>query len=100
MADASFALKRRWDDDVVFRNQVGLRFATRQGRGLQGCWRTSAPCLVAGVLCCGDVADSVRPTPCASHVRQARGEPKAQKRFINDTIRNDFHRRFIDRYIK
>ena len=44
-------VKRRWDDDVVFRNQ-------------------------------------------------ARGEPKAQKRFINDTIRSDFHRRFLTRYIK
>ncbi|KAK9803433.1 hypothetical protein WJX73_000094 [Symbiochloris irregularis] len=46
-----FQVKRRWDDDVVFRNQT-------------------------------------------------RGEPKAQKRFINDTIRNDFHRRFLSRYIK
>eukprot|EP00884_Botryococcus_braunii_P006143 jgi/Botrbrau1/1552/Bobra.0107s0040.1 len=48
---SSFTVKRRWDDDVVFRNQ-------------------------------------------------SRGEPKPQKRFINDTIRNDFHRRFLDRYIK
>ena len=44
-------VKRRWDDDVVFKNQ-------------------------------------------------ARGEPKVQKRFINDTIRSDFHRRFLTRYIK
>lgn len=49
--DPSFALKRRWDDDVVFRNQT-------------------------------------------------RGEPKAQKRFINDTIRNDFHKRFLERYVR
>ena len=49
--DASFQVKRRWDDDVVFKNQ-------------------------------------------------ARGEPKLQKRFINDTIRNDFHKRFLTRYIK
>uniref|UniRef100_A0A7S1SNE1 Cwf15/Cwc15 cell cycle control protein n=1 Tax=Tetraselmis chuii TaxID=63592 RepID=A0A7S1SNE1_9CHLO len=49
--DASFGVKRRWDDDVVFKNQ-------------------------------------------------ARGEPKAQRRFINDTIRSDFHRRFLNRYIK
>ena len=47
----AFQVKRRWDDDVVFKNQ-------------------------------------------------ARGEPKAQKRFINDTIRNDFHKRFLTRYIK
>jgi len=50
-ADPSFGVKRRWDDDVVFKNQ-------------------------------------------------ARGEPKAQRRFINDTIRSDFHRRFLNRYIK
>eukprot|EP00249_Psilotum_nudum_P025258 c2955_g1_i1 orf=190-888(+) len=47
----SFAVKRRWDDDVVFKNQ-------------------------------------------------ARGEPKVPKRFINDTIRNDFHRRFLNKYMK
>lgn len=49
--DGTFAVKRRWDDDVVFKNQ-------------------------------------------------ARAEPKQQRRFINDTIRSDFHRRFLDRYIK
>ncbi|KAK9104211.1 hypothetical protein Scep_021055 [Stephania cephalantha] len=48
---ASFNVKRRWDDDVVFKNQ-------------------------------------------------ARGETKAPKRFINDTIRNDFHRKFLHKYMK
>ena len=48
---AAFGLKRRWDDDVVFRNQT-------------------------------------------------RDEPKQQRRFINDTIRSDFHRRFLNKYIK
>ncbi|XP_074572399.1 uncharacterized protein LOC141828900 isoform X2 [Curcuma longa] len=48
---ASFNVKRRWDDDVVFKNQ-------------------------------------------------ARGESKAPKRFINDTIRNDFHRKFLQKYMK
>lgn len=47
----SFAVKRRWDDDVVFKNQ-------------------------------------------------ARGELKPAKRFINDTIRNDFHRKFLNKYMK
>ncbi|XP_027336015.1 protein CWC15 homolog [Abrus precatorius] len=47
----SFNVKRRWDDDVVFKNQ-------------------------------------------------ARGETKAAKRFINDTIRNDFHRKFLQKYMK
>ena len=46
-----FRTKRRWDDDVVFRNQ-------------------------------------------------ARDEPKVGKRFINDTIRSDFHKRFLNKYIK
>mmetsp|Transcript_11986 Transcript_11986/g.25533 ORF Transcript_11986/g.25533 Transcript_11986/m.25533 type:complete len:267 (-) Transcript_11986:55-855(-) len=45
-----FAVKRRWDDDVVFRNQT-------------------------------------------------RNAPKKQKRFINDTIRSDFHKRFLNKYI-
>ncbi|XP_049342843.1 uncharacterized protein LOC125807110 [Solanum verrucosum] len=47
----SFSVKRRWDDDVVFKNQ-------------------------------------------------ARGELKVAKRFINDTIRNDFHRKFLHKYMK
>ncbi|KAI8472864.1 MAG: Pre-mRNA-splicing factor Cwf15/Cwc15 [Monoraphidium minutum] len=29
-----------------------------------------------------------------------RGEVKAPRRFVNDTVRNDFHRRFLERYIK
>lgn len=49
--DVSFSVKRRWDEDCVFKNQ-------------------------------------------------ARGEPKQQKRFINDTIRSDFHKRFLQRYIR
>ncbi|XP_050216819.1 uncharacterized protein LOC126667784 [Mercurialis annua] len=47
----SFNVKKRWDDDVVFKNQT-------------------------------------------------RGETKAPKRFINDTIRNDFHRKFLHKYMK
>ena len=51
---ASFTVKRRWDEDVVFRDQT-------------------------------------------------RGEDitvKQQKRFINDSIRSDFHRKFMAKYIK
>ena len=44
-------LKRRWDDDVVFRNQT-------------------------------------------------RTEPKKPRRFVNDTVRSDFHRRFLAKYIQ
>ncbi|KAL0443250.1 UNVERIFIED_CONTAM: protein CWC15 [Sesamum latifolium] len=43
--------ERKWDDDVVFKNQ-------------------------------------------------ARGQTKTPKRFINDTIRNDFHRKFLQKYMK
>ncbi len=43
-------IKRRWNDDVVFRNQ-------------------------------------------------ALSEPELKKRFVNDTIRNDFHRSFLKKYI-
>ena len=50
-ASSSGRLKRRWNDDVVFRNQ-------------------------------------------------ARGEPdQNKKRFINDTVRNDFHKRFLNKFI-
>ena len=49
---ASGKVKRRWNDDVPFRNQ-------------------------------------------------ARGEPERnKKRFINDTVRNDFHKRFLNRFIR
>mmetsp|Transcript_12519 Transcript_12519/g.29660 ORF Transcript_12519/g.29660 Transcript_12519/m.29660 type:complete len:256 (-) Transcript_12519:221-988(-) len=44
-------LKRRWNEDVVFRNQ-------------------------------------------------AKGEPEVKKRFINDTVRNDFHKRFLNKFIR
>jgi protein CWC15 len=48
---AAGRIKRKWNDDVVFRNQ-------------------------------------------------ARGESAGmKKRFINDTVRNDFHRRFLDKFI-
>lgn len=51
-ASSTGRLKRRWNDDVVFRNQ-------------------------------------------------ARGEPdQNKKRFINDTVRNDFHKRFLNKFIK
>ena len=50
--NSTFGAKRRWDDDVVFKNQA------------------------KGV------------------------DEKPQKRFINDTTRSDFHRRFMDKIIK
>ena len=48
---ASGGMRRKWNDDVVFRNQ-------------------------------------------------AKGEPAQKKRFINDTVRNDFHKRFLNKFIR
>ena len=31
---------------------------------------------------------------------QARSVPKTQKRFINDTVRNDFHKKFMGKYMQ
>ncbi|KAF8971969.1 hypothetical protein BGZ46_010201 [Entomortierella lignicola] len=47
-----FSVKRRWDDDVIFKNQA---------RGIND---------------------------------------KPKKRFINDTLRSDFHRRFMNQYVQ
>ncbi|KAI5357083.1 Putative pre-mRNA-splicing factor Cwf15/Cwc15 [Septoria linicola] len=48
-----YSLKRRWDDDVVFKNQA---------RGTE--------------------------------------ERGKEKRFVNDLLRSDFHRRFMDKYVR
>ncbi len=47
-----FSVKRRWDDDVIFKNQA---------RGMSD---------------------------------------KPKKRFINDTLRSDFHRKFMNKYVQ
>jgi protein CWC15 len=31
---------------------------------------------------------------------QAKQDTKQPKRFVNDTVRSDFHRKFLDRFIK
>eukprot|EP00611_Tribonema_gayanum_P029233 TRINITY_DN7754_c0_g1_i1.p1 TRINITY_DN7754_c0_g1~~TRINITY_DN7754_c0_g1_i1.p1 ORF type:complete len:236 (-),score=98.30 TRINITY_DN7754_c0_g1_i1:486-1193(-) len=51
MAQSTSQVKRRWNDDVVFKGQ-------------------------------------------------ARTEPQVKKRFVNDTIRSDFHRSFLKKYVK
>ncbi|XP_062844711.1 protein CWC15 homolog [Trichomycterus rosablanca] len=50
---STFSVKRRWDDDVVFKN-------------------------------------------CAKGVDESRKE----KRFINDTLRSEFHKKFMEKYVK
>ena len=30
---------------------------------------------------------------------QAKNEPTERKRFINDTVRSDFHKKFLNKYI-
>ncbi|XP_039600003.1 protein CWC15 homolog [Polypterus senegalus] len=52
-AQSTFSVKRRWDDDVVFKN-------------------------------------------CAKGVE----ESKKEKRFVNDTLRSEFHKKFMEKYIK
>lgn len=47
---ADFGVKRRWDDDVVFKHQAKLE--------------------------------------------------KPEKRFVNDVLRSDFHRKFMSKYIR
>lgn len=47
-----FSVKRRWDEDVIFKNQA---------RGM---------------------------------------DDKPKKRFINDTLRSDFHRKFMNKYVQ
>lgn len=49
--EGDFSLKKKWYDDVVFKNQT-------------------------------------------------KDEPKPVKRFINDTTRNDFHKKFLNKYVK
>ncbi|KAJ2869278.1 complexed with cef1p, partial [Coemansia asiatica] len=51
LGENDFSVKRRWDEDVVFRNQA----------------------------------------------RGDNGKPK--KRFVNDMLRSDFHRKFMKKYI-
>ncbi|CAN0461910.1 unnamed protein product, partial [Ectocarpus fasciculatus] len=31
---------------------------------------------------------------------QSRSEPELKKRFVNDTIRSDFHRSFLKKYVR
>lgn len=52
---AEYGVKRRWDDDVVFKNQARGQGEREKGEG---------------------------------------------KRFVNDLLRSDFHRRFMDKYVR
>ncbi|KAF8941132.1 Pre-mRNA-splicing factor Cwf15/Cwc15 [Dissophora ornata] len=52
LGSKDFSVKRRWDDDVIFKNQA---------RGM---------------------------------------DEKPKKRFINDTLRSDFHRKFMNKYVQ
>ena len=31
---------------------------------------------------------------------QSRSAPKEKKRFVNDTVRSDFHRKFLNRFVQ
>ncbi len=57
------------------------------------CWSADSPSVsISGIIYRWD--DDV------VFKNQARGELKTAKRFINDTIRNDFHRKFLNKYMK
>uniref|UniRef100_A0A2N9HXD5 Uncharacterized protein n=1 Tax=Fagus sylvatica TaxID=28930 RepID=A0A2N9HXD5_FAGSY len=44
--------------------------------------------------------EQIRKERAEEKLRKACGETKTPKRFINDTIRNDFHRKFLHKYMK
>jgi protein CWC15 len=71
--DVSFSLKRRWATSMIVLHMQGLHTCC--------------------IICYRWDEDVV-------FKNQARSEPKSEKRFINDTIRNDFHKRFLSRYIR
>jgi protein CWC15 len=66
------------------------------------CWCYSCSCC----CCCFDTAcDTMWGRPCrwdddVVFKNQARDEPALKKRFVNDTIRNDFHRKFLMKFIQ
>ena len=80
-------VKRRWDDDIIFRNQarrkIGLSIlgfhGFRRWAYAINALQTEPNCDV--LLCC------------LSGRTQARDEPQIKKRFINDAIRSDFHKK-------
>ncbi|RLN38834.1 hypothetical protein C2845_PM01G34310 [Panicum miliaceum] len=78
----SFSVKRRQDADVSF-------LCYRNPQAASGGPNNLA---LTCVVCRWD--DDV------VFKNQARGESKTPKRFINDTIRSDFHRKFLQRYMK
>lgn len=82
-APTSFSVKRRLASfEILFLHESWWDYIN--------CWRQILKTIFAHFRWDDDVVFK----------NQARGEMKAPKRFINDTIRNDFHRKFLHRYMK
>jgi protein CWC15 len=78
-------VKRRWDDDVVFKNCSRYIFFK---------------CIILSVTFSPYNLPVITKKLNNSYYH-SRAEPeKKEKQFINDSLRSDFHRKFMDKYIK
>lgn len=92
-------MKRRWDDDVVFKNQA--RGTEDKGKRKEFV-NVRAPSLAKTPLLVSSPAPLFFPGPHASLLacstwRFARG---ADRLFLQDLLRSDFHRRFMGKYVR
>jgi hypothetical protein len=107
--DVTFNIKRRWDAAACMHMHAPTHVPWTACdivllRPVADAWAAAAR---KGAFCSQPSHSACR-APCARcrwdddvvFKNQARSEPKAQKRFVNDTIRNDFHKRFLQRYIR
>lgn len=74
--EGTFKVKRRWDDDVVFKNCAKGTFVKYYTGFLDESLFLFTMMLILGQ------------------------DEKKEANFINDAIRSEFHRKFMDRYIK
>lgn len=92
-------VKRRWDDDVVVRQHASILHTPSAGANFVSHWRWACwftlDLLVA-------VAALFALCLRLQFKNQAKGDlvNKQKKRFINDSIRSDFHRSFMNRYVQ
>jgi protein CWC15 len=82
---STFTVKRRWDEDVVFKNQT-------RGEKKVRFYPLLALSAVYFLLFAARCQLKSHPTNPTITLQVA-------KRFINDTIRSDFHRNFMKKYI-
>ena len=90
--------KIRAEREEVRRQEVEKEEAAQEEAALLG-----NPLLVEGVVGAGGGGRKRRRRQWNDDVvfrNQAKGQPKPKKRFINDTVRNDFHKRFLNKFIR